>query len=451
MRIFLSAGEASGDAYGAALVREIRRICRDQDWTEHNLRAFLKIRADVRSDTPFVALDSATQKLIREGVWELADFDSIGQGQYEFGALKLGDLLQMLSSEIKELHPEDQRKWSDQFSFEGIGGPKLKAEGVHLYADSSHWGAISIVQAVKVGFGVYYRMHRIKKYLRRGTPGLLIAIDFGFANIRLCRYAKKCGWKVLYFVPPGSWRRDRQGKDLPEIADEIVTPFEWSASILRGMGASAHWFGHPIKQLIQAQAASVERQATVAVLPGSRKHELEMNLPIIVEAAHGLDAQVEFALAPTVDVDDFRREWNRLAPGRDDAFTVGDTYSVLRRARAAIVCSGTATLEAALCRCPMVVMYQLSPGMAREAKLVMRQAPKFISLPNILMDREVVPELVGVDRIDPATLRAWLDKLLVEGDERHRQLNDFEELDEILGPSDAITKTAELAIRMAAS
>jgi lipid-A-disaccharide synthase len=176
-----------------------------------------------------------------------------------------------------------------------------------------------------------------------------------------------------------------------------------------------------------------------------------MNVPIIAEAAQGLDAQVEFALAPTVDVDDFRRQWNRLAPGRDDAFTVGDTYSVLRRARAAIVCSGTATLEAALCRCPMVVMYQLSPGMAREAKLVMRQAPKFISLPNILMDREVVPELVGVDRIDPATLRAWLDRLLVEGVERHRQLDDFEELDQILGPSDAITKTAELAIRMAAS
>jgi lipid-A-disaccharide synthase len=443
MRIFLSAGEASGDAYGAALVREISKLIGSDSKSMSDL-----FGRPVDDQTQLDTLGMEDSLDVVEYVMSFEDQFGVDIPDEDAPGLKTIEDVRHYIGRKTGLTPNLA---PSKYSFEGIGGPKLKAEGVHLYADSSHWGAISIVQAVKVGFGVYYRMHGIKKYLRRGTPGLLIAIDFGFANIRLCRYAKKCGWKVLYFVPPGSWRRDRQGKDLPEIADEIVTPFEWSASILRGMGASAHWFGHPIKQLIQAQAASVERQATVAVLPGSRKHELEMNLPIIAEAAHGLDAQVEFALAPTVDVDDFRREWNRLAPGRDDAFTVGDTYSVLRRARAAIVCSGTATLEAALCRCPMVVMYQLSPGMAREAKLVMRQAPKFISLPNILMDREVVPELVGVDRIDPATLRAWLDKLLVEGDERHRQLNDFEELDEILGPSDAITKTAELAIRMAAS
>jgi lipid A disaccharide synthetase len=96
----------------------------------------------------------------------------------------------------------------------------------------------------------------------------------------------------------------------------------------------------------------------------------------------------------------------------------------------------------------MVVMYQLSPGMAREARLVMRKAPKFISLPNILMDREVVPELVGVERIDPGTLRAWIDRLMHDEPTRERQLSDFRELDRTLGPDDAITKTAELAIRM---
>jgi lipid-A-disaccharide synthase len=291
----------------------------------------------------------------------------------------------------------------------------------------------------------------IKKHLRREPTGLLVAIDFGYANIRLCRYAKKCGWKVLYFVPPGSWRRDRQGKDLPEITDEIVTPFEWSAEILNKMGAKAHWFGHPIKQLIQAQGSSVERLATVAVLPGSRKHELEMNLPIIAEAVRGLETEIEFALAPSVNVDDFKREWNHISPGRGDRFTIGDTYSVLRRARAGIVCSGTATLEAALCECPMVVMYQLSPGMAREAKIVMRKAPKYISLPNILMDREVVPELVGVDKINPAALREWVDRLLGDDAVRERQLADFRELAKILGPDDAITMTAKLAIRMTAS
>jgi lipid-A-disaccharide synthase len=367
MRIFLSAGEASGDAYGAALVREIK---------------------------------------------------ALGGGQ--------------------------------PATFEGIGGPKLKAEGVHLYADSSHWGAISIVQAAKVFWRVFTTLHRLKHNLRRGKPGLLIAIDFGFANIRLCRYAKKFGWKVLYFVPPGSWRRDRQGKDLPIITDAIVTPFEWSAEILNGMGANAYWFGHPIKQLIQSRESSVERQRSIAVLPGSRKHEIEMNLPIIAEAVRGLGMRLEFALAPSVDLEEFKRTWDRLSANHTDLITVGDTYGVLSRAKAGIVCSGTATLEAALCRCPMVVLYQLSPAMAREAKLIRMKRPKFISLPNILMDREIVPELVGVERIDPATLRAKLEALLDETDQRKRQLADFDELDRILGPADAITKSAELAIQMTA-
>jgi lipid-A-disaccharide synthase len=385
MRIFISAGEASGDAYGAALVSSIRGL---------------------------TSIDTA------------------------------------------------------DLSFEGIGGPKLKAEGVRLYADSSHWGAISIVQAAKVFWKVFTTLHKLKHNLREGRPGLLVAIDFGYANIRLCRYAKKFGWKVLYFVPPGSWRRDRQGKDLPTIADEIVTPFEWSAEILNRMGASAHWFGHPIKQLIAKDHAKGERQESIAVLPGSRKHELEMNLPVIAQAmgprsdnrGHSdtgaaqspkgrLDVQLEFALAPSVDLEAFRQEWRRLAPNRNDLFTVGDTYGVLSRAKAGIICSGTATLEAALCRCPMVVLYKLSPAMVREAKLIRMKRPKFISLPNILMDREIVPEIAGED-VRPEHVRAELDSLLFGEQVRAKQLRDFEELDRILGPSDAITKTAELALKM---
>ncbi|HJP82288.1 MAG TPA: hypothetical protein VJ835_02180 [Fimbriimonadaceae bacterium] len=390
MRVFISAGEASGDAYGAALISSIRKLS--------------------QSDT-------------------------------------------------------------SQLSFEGIGGPKLKAEGVHLYADSSHWGAISIVQAAKVFWKVFTTLHKLKHNLRQGRPGLLVAIDFGYANIRLCRYAKKFGWKVLYFVPPGSWRRGRQGKDLPEIADEIVTPFEWSADILNRMGASAHWFGHPIKQLIAKDHAKCERQESIAVLPGSRKHELEMNLPVIARAvgsAEGdwkghnsprsssesiqisksaLTIPLEFALAPSVDLEAFRQEWRRLAPNRNDLFTVGDTYGVLSRAKAGIICSGTATLEAALCRCPMVVLYKLSPAMVREAKLIRMKRPKFISLPNILMDREIVPEIAG-ENVRPEQVRAELDSLLFGEVIRAKQMKDFEELDRILGPPDAITKTAELALKM---
>ena len=95
----------------------------------------------------------------------------------------------------------------------------------------------------------------------------------------------------------------------------------------------------------------------------------------------------------------------------------------------------------------MVVLYKLSPAMVREAKLIRMKRPKFISLPNILMDREIVPEIAGED-VRPEQVRAELDSLLFGEQVRGKQLREFEELDRILGPSDAITKTAELALKM---
>lgn len=366
MRIFISAGEASGDAYGAGFVREMRRLRPD-------------------------------------------------------------------------------------FTYEGIGGRRMRTEGVTLHADSGVWGAISIAQSLKLYPRVVRGYYQAKARFGQGSPGLFVPIDFGFANIRLARHAKKHGWKVLYFVPPGSWRRDRQGSDLVTLTDAVSTPFEWSAEILTRMGANAHWFGHPIKQLLREASSPVESREGLGVLPGSRLHEISENLPLIAASLASpnlASIPVTFALAPSVDEEAFRARWRSLAPSRSgDRFVVGDTYRVLRSARAAIVCSGTATLEAALCRCPMVVVYRVSKTVEIEAKLLRFKRPQYIALPNILLQRLSVPELVQ----DEATPKEVADRVLglwQEGEVRETQLASFEELDVLLGPSDAITKTAELGLSL---
>jgi lipid-A-disaccharide synthase len=383
MRIFLSAGEASGDAYAAALVRELRKTGAD-------------------------------------------------------------------------------------FTFEGVGGRGLASEIGKLLDDSSHWGAISFVQSLAVAPKVLTGFFRAKRALAKGGPGLLVAIDFGAVNIRICKFAKKRGWKVLYFMPPASWRRDKQGKDLPALTDVIVTPFPWSAEMLNHMGAKAHFFGHPLKQLIRESGTTRDLTAgQIAVLPGSRSHELERNLPMIAEVICGrkgdwkggfqagamydrltpetapLDVTLEFAVAPNLDLSAVKASWAKVAPGRLDTFTQGDVYGVLGRSQAAIVCSGTATLEAALMRCPMVVVYRITKAMMREAKLIGFKMPKFVALPNIVLDRPLVPELVHLE-IDPSAINALLSPLLVPGLEREAQLAGFVEIDGVLGSDDAITKTAEL-------
>lgn len=444
MRIFISAGEASGDAYGAALVEEIKRLSGKDTKSFHNV-----FGREVKDTDTLEAIGLEDSLDAVEYIMGFEDEFGIDIPDDEIKGLRtVGDVRNYIERKTGKRHSFEPAP----MTFEAIGGPKLKAVGVTIHADSSHWGAISIAQGIRVGFGILPHYWRVKRLLKKGSPGLFIPIDFGFANIRLAAHAKKQGWKVLYFVPPGSWRRQKQGKDLPQITHEIVTPFEWSAEMLNKMGAKAHWFGHPIKQLLQrsqARQADHGERKTIAVLPGSRIHEVEHHLPLIAKVVGDhIDGQLEFALAPALNVEEVKQVWNRLLPGRNDLFTVADTSGVLQRAKAGIVCSGTATLEAALCHCPMVVVYILSPAMIREAKLLRIRRPRFVSLPNIILDREVVPEYAGVEFVDPVEVRAGLQAILAGGDALDIQMKAFEELDTLLGPDDAITKTAELALRM---
>lgn len=332
-------------------------------------------------------------------------------------------------------------------TLEAVGGPKLRAAGARIVADSTRWGAIGFALALRVVPRMLGSYYRAKRALGEGEPGLLVPIDFGYMNLRLSRHAKNRGWKVLYFIPPGSWRRDRQGRDLPSVADAIVTPFPWSAEMLRAMGANAYFFGHPLKQMVAAHEATVEG-TTVAVLPGSRDDEVARNLPIIAEALADRVEPAEFAVAPSIGVQRMQALWGQAAPSRSgDVFVEGDTYGVLKRARAAIVCSGTATLEAALCRCPMVVMYRVGLLVELEARL-MRLKFEFISQPNILLNRLVVPELIQHDAT-ASKLRSALQPLLTDTPDRQAQLAAFEELDALLGPANALDETAALVRRMA--
>ncbi len=348
-----------------------------------------------------------------------------------------------LISEMRRLSPDAK------LTFMGIGGKRFEATGAQMVADSSQWGAVSILESLKLVPRVILGYYRAKQAIRRSKPGLMVPIDFGYVNIRLARHAKNHGWKVLYFVPPSSWRRDKQGKDIPKISDAISTPFSWSAIKLKEMGANAHWFGHPILQLLRDRGvkSSPETSERIAVLPGSRSHEIKENLPLL---AASVKEPVEFGLAPSVDLREFKAQWERLAPGRrDDKFTQGDVYGVLSRCRAAVVCSGTATLEAALCRCPMVVIYRFPKIAELEAKLVGFKMPEYISLPNLLLQKRIVPELVQWTAT-PENLSTELNNLLTDPQVRAAQIQGFTELEALLGEGDASSKTAELAFTLVA-
>lgn len=312
---------------------------------------------------------------------------------------------------------------------------------------------MGILEAIRVVPRVQGGLRQAIRTLGRETPGLFLPIDFGFLNIKLARHARRLGWRVVYFVPPGSWRRDRQGADLPLVTDAIITPFEWSAERLREQGADAHWFGHPIRQLAGVGPRD-ERPGRVAVLPGSRTHEAAHNLIPVAEAVclinetavhQGQPApvtEVEMAVAPGLDQVRLSQQWAQYCPRVPAILTENDVYGVLRRARAGVVCSGTATLEAAVCGCPMVVIYRAGKLMELEYRIRKPQFD-FISLPNILLQRALLPELIQ-EQATPERIALHLSELLREGsDDRTAQLAGMAELDRVLGPADALDRSAD--------
>lgn len=340
---------------------------------------------------------------------------------------------------------------TDALTFSGIGGPAFAVTGAERIADSSTFGAIGIVDALRIMPRAIRALNKCKAVIASVSPGVFVPIDYGYMNMKLCRHAKAHGWHVIYVNPPGSWRRNKQGQDLPMVTHDIVTPFSWSADILNQMGGQAHWFGHPIRQLMRESGRLDNAERThVALLPGSRQAEVELLLPVMAKALQGVDTVAEFAIAPTIHAESIKRQWSRLAPDRTwDIFTLNDTRAVLKRARAGIICSGTATLEAALCRCPHVVAYKLRKITELQARLLPVK-PKFISQPNILLDRMLVPELIQ-QNASPERLRQALLPLLEDGLERTEQLAGFEAIEALLGPEDAIDHTAQLILQRAQS
>lgn len=329
---------------------------------------------------------------------------------------------------------------------EAIGGRRLAKTSAKIWADSSRWGAVGIIESLRTTpriIGGYYRM---KRALAQGTPGIFIPIDFGYANIRLARHAKNRGWKVLYFIPPGCWRRTKQGADLPAITDLIVTPFPWSAEILNQMGARAFFFGHPLVEMIGPPESQTPRRG-IALLPGSREHEIRHNFGPVVEALNQWPHEiVTVAAAQTVTPEQLHSLWAQCGGNPQRLRVSTDRHTVLKQARAAIVCSGTATLEAALCACPTVVVYRGSKLFELEAKI---RRPKFdyISLPNILLSRALLPELI-LWNATASAIQAALGPLLDEDSPASQaQHAGFNELRNTLGDELTLARTIELLVK----
>lgn len=301
------------------------------------------------------------------------------------------------------------RKQDASVDFSGVGSRRMKEAGVRMLADASELSVAGFT-AVLARLGTIYRIYaHLKEFLRRERPDLLVLIDFPDFNILLGKTARKLGIPVLYYISPQvwAWRKGRI-KTIARMAKAVIVVFPFEVPLYEQAGVDVRFVGHPLADVVRSYLSPEQAKGafgldaarrTVALLPGSRKSELIHLLPDMLSAAQMLlarfpDLQFVLPVAPTLDSGFVRSFLDRAAVPVQVA--EGRTYDVLRASDAAIVASGTATLETGLMAVPMVVVYRISAlNYFILTKLV--KGVKDIGLVNIVAGKRIVPELVQKD------------------------------------------------------
>lgn len=295
-------------------------------------------------------------------------------------------------------------------------------------------------------------MKECKADIEKFQPDALLLIDYPGFNLRIAEWAKDKGTPVFYYVSPQvwAWKQSRVYK-IRKVVDHmfVILPFE--KAFYEKFDYSVDFVGHPLldeihryKEEETAADFKARNQLTempiIAILPGSRRQEIAKKLPIMLKSVDNLSGyQIVVAGAPSMDQSfyaDFLPEKSKIV--------FGQTYDLLANSTAAIVTSGTATLETALFQVPEVVCYKSSPLSYHIAKRLVKI--KYISLVNLIMDREVVKELIQ-DDCTSVQISKELSRILPGGESRSQMEKDFKELRQLLGGDGASKKVAQSLLK----
>jgi lipid-A-disaccharide synthase len=347
----------------------------------------------------------------------------------------------------KNLVRELQTQHDGPIEFRGVGGDGLAEEGVHLVRHIRETNFMGFVQVI-ANLGKIRKLFRdVKADILEFRPDAVILIDYPGFNLRLAKFLHGHGIKVLYYISPQvwAWKKGRV-KQIKAYTDRmyVILPFE--KDFFAKEGLEVDFVGHPLLDEVQSgayQGAALRAellnagQRLVALLPGSRKQEISRMLPAMLEMVpHFPNCRFVVAGAPTQDAEFYAS----IIGERDVAVVSGRTYDLLDGADAALVTSGTATLETALFGVPEVVCYAaggISVFLARRLIKV-----KYISLVNLVLDRLAVKELIQKD-LNTESLRSELRALLDDPIRRGEIEKDYAELRQLLGESGASANAAK--------
>jgi len=314
--------------------------------------------------------------------------------------------------------------------FFGLGGEAMRKQGFDAVVDSKEIAVVGIVEILKHLPRIYSRFRTLLREVDRRKPDAAILIDSPAFNLRVARQLHKRGIPVIYFVAPQFWAwRTGRVRFIRRYFDKVLVIFPFEEKFYREHGVDAEYVGHPLADVPPPSITRAEfarqhlldaNKQWIALLPGSRKQEIERNLPEMLRAAQLLGQQYQFLLpvASTLDAKWLEAKIPRGEPGIDIRL-VSNAREALTLARASVVASGTATVEAALAGNPFVVVYRVSPlSFAVGRRLV---HVEHFAMPNLIAGRMIVPELIQDDFTAERTAER-IQELLPEGAARTQMM-----------------------------
>ena len=351
------------------------------------------------------------------------------------------------------------RRKFDDAQFYGLGGPRMRNAGVELEGDISKTAVVGPFEAASSLGHLYSVFRRLAERVEAEPPSAAILIDFPDFNLRLAKRIKNARVPIVYYIGPQLWGwREGRVKQIQELVNKMLVILPFEEQIYRKAGVDAEFVGHPLVDMVRTTKSKEEfcedhgidpKRSLVALLPGSRRKEVQFILPTLCEAAALILAkkpgtQFVLPLAPGLD----RRYVQEMIRGVSIKIVTDDTYNAIRYARAAIVKSGTATLETALLGTPEVIVYRISRATWTLGKFLLKV--RLFGLVNIILGEEVVPELFQ-DKMTPQTVSETAMRLMDDVWIQSRIRANYEKLRRQLGSGDVAERVADAVAKLVSS
>jgi lipid-A-disaccharide synthase len=334
-------------------------------------------------------------------------------------------------------------------AFRGFGGEYMQQAGVELTVHYSDLAFMGLAELITNAGKIKRYIRQCKEDILAYKPDVIILIDYGGFNLQIARFGKKNGIKVYFYIPPKYWAwYEKRALWLKPHVDRLFVILPFEKEFFKKYEWEADYVGNPVLDAVKAHITESSRsnvdvqneKSTIALLPGSRKQELKRIIPLMTEVVRRFPDR-QFAVAAINNLDQSLYHQIKDLPNVKLVFE--DTYSLLQISSAAIVTSGTATLETALFRVPQIVVYKANPISYWLAKGLIKVT--YISLVNLIAGKEVVKEMIQ-SAASPEKVSQELQKILNDNPYRQKMLEGYDRIIQILDTGSASENAARLMV-----